>query len=88
MQAEGAPCILTSHHSMLSMLSILHLVRLDGRLWLPCAGEVLFHVESIPLVRVEEVLVVLGTCLATLPDMGYKFDCWHGIKYFALCQTL
>ena len=22
--------------------------------------------------------------LATLPDMGYKFDCWHDIKYYVL----
>jgi phosphinothricin acetyltransferase len=22
--------------------------------------------------------------LAVLPDMGYKFDCWHDIKYFVL----
>ncbi|MCL1964148.1 MAG: N-acetyltransferase family protein [Firmicutes bacterium] len=24
------------------------------------------------------------TYFATLPDMGYKFDCWHDIKYFVL----
>jgi len=24
------------------------------------------------------------TFLACLPDMGYKFDCWHDIKYFVL----
>ena len=24
------------------------------------------------------------TFLATLPDMGYKFDCWHDIKYYVL----
>ena len=24
------------------------------------------------------------TFLATLPDLGYKFDCWHDVKYYVL----
>jgi len=60
------------YQKLLSILKKQGFIKVFAILGCPNEGSEIFHKK-------------MGfTFLATLPDMGYKFGCWHDIKYFVL----